>query len=689
MTTHQNNRQVPRHPHQQSVTFRKRLAALTTSLCLLTMLQSVEGAVVNVTTASQLVSAVNSGATGDTVNVAAGTYLLTATLSPKANMIIQGAGRDLTILKAAATWTPGATGLPDDAINPNSAVRTAYLLDLGGNDGIHVSNLTLDGSGALHGAVYGNDADNLEIFNLYIKDFIWSGIRTWSMSNSLVSDCVFEDAGGTQGGIAGGGLYLTWVADSDLYDNYFFRSTGSTRNYFGIKGRQSRRCHFFNNTILTNFAIEFPFENDFDTEIDHNYFAGAISIPKSGGGGTVPASGVTFHIHHNYFTPSYSLEWSHNGSEVDHNLFDFSTASDGGNLISSWSDASQGPSLFHNNLVKNPGRGVYWSTNVMNNISFYNNHIIANTTVTPRTEGLFGFNTACNFTTITIKDNIIECIGQSRPLVRNTQSFSAVIQNNRLTNVSDSSNYTNASTGATQGPTSPIIFTCGVGDAYSVNGWTISGSPAFQWSFNETSGSTAASSGTIDLPVALTGSPVWTSGKRAGAIQFNGTNQYGTVSDNRTLDGANQLTISLWVRPGTLNGGAQFLVSKFISNNTSPFLSVFFYTGNKLYIDLDGKGNRFSSSTVFQNNTWYHLAVVYDGTLASAQRVKLYVNGVLDVTATETSATLPNSLSTDSLYVAQGDSTGRNRFNGLLDELGVYKTALTAAQISSLATYGY
>ncbi len=432
--------------------------------------------VINVNTAAQLTSAVNNGAAGDTINIAAGTYQLSATLTPKANMTINGAGMGSTILVPASTWNPGTTGLPDNATDHNSAVKTAYLFNLEANKGIKIRNLTADGAGRLHGAVYGNDCDNLELSRLHIRNFIWSGVRTWRMDNAVVERCEFEDAGGVHGGVTGGGLYLTWVKTSRFSHNWFHRSPGSTRNFYGIKAREARGSRFNHNTILVNFSMEFPHEHDYDNEIDHNYIWGVISLPKNGGGGYVPPSGITFHIHHNYFSSSYAIEGPRNGMEISHNLFDLTNSpayGDGGNIISSWGDTAQGATKFHNNLIKDPGRGIFWSQNVYNNFSFYNNHVIANRTATPRTEGFFGFNTATTFSTIVIKDNIIECINQPRPLMRNTQSHAAVIQNNTLINVSDSGSYANANTGATRGPTAPLYFKCGADEEFLVNQWTI------------------------------------------------------------------------------------------------------------------------------------------------------------------------------------------------------------------------
>ena len=145
---------------------------------------------------------------------------------------------------------------------------------------------------------------------------------------------------------------------------------------------------------------------------------------------------------------------------------------DGGNLISAFGNvAAKGPASFHNNLVSNPGRGVIWINEIFNNLEVRNNHIITRTTPTPRQEGLFGFNPASDFKTITIRDNLIECEGQARPLLRSKESYGATIQNNTLTNVSDTDRYENPKGKTRAGLEEPLKFECGVHGQFAVNGW--------------------------------------------------------------------------------------------------------------------------------------------------------------------------------------------------------------------------
>ncbi len=432
-----------------------------------------------VDTSAALVAAVRDGAEGTTIEIAAGTFELEAPLEPKARMTLKGAGMDKTIITHVAGWKPSTKTLPDPEMKTQGMDTTAYLVRLKDKAaGITLSDMTLRGP-QLHGAIYGWGNKDLHVHHVRIKETLWTGLRTFSMAGAKIHDCEFIDAGGRwdkgkpgeKGGITGGAIFAIWLADCDIADNRFVRTRmGKAEEFYGIKGRQAKRCRIHHNTIEVNFSMEFPFENDEDVEIDHNVCHGTISIPKHAGG-PVPKSGRTFHIHHNWMKPSYSIEFVRNGVEVSHNLFDFDLKQDGGNLISGFGKApAKGPASFHNNLVSNPGRGVIWLNEVFDNLEIRNNHIIVRTTATPRKEGLFGLNSSTDFKTIVIRDNIIECEGQPRPLLRNKESYGAVIENNALTNISDIELYKNPRSDKPVGLEKPLKFECGVHGEFTIDG---------------------------------------------------------------------------------------------------------------------------------------------------------------------------------------------------------------------------
>lgn len=427
-----------------------------------------------------LVAAVRDGAEGAAIEVAAGTFELEAPLEPKTGMTLKGAGMDKTIITHVGSWKPSTKTLPDPEMTTKGMDTRAYLIRLKDKAAnVTISDLTLRGP-QLHGAIYGWDNQNLHLHHLRIQDTLWSGLRTFLLKGAKIHDCEFIDAGGRwergepglKGGITGGGIFAIWMADSEISHNSFVRTQmGKADEFYGIKGRQGKRCHIHHNTFKVNFSIEFPFEGDEDVEIDHNICHGTISIPKYAGG-SVPKSGRTFYIHHNWMLDSYSIEFVRNGVEISHNLFDFDVQKDGGNLISAFGKAAaKGPASFHNNLVNNPGRGVIWINEVFNNLEIRNNHVITRTTSTPRKEGLFGFNPVCDFKTISIRDNVIECRGQARPLLRAQESYGAEIRNNQLTNISDTNRFDNPRSNQRAGLEKPLKFECGVHGEYTVDGW--------------------------------------------------------------------------------------------------------------------------------------------------------------------------------------------------------------------------
>ncbi|MEN8679370.1 MAG: hypothetical protein ABF391_04890 [Akkermansiaceae bacterium] len=433
------------------------------------------------TTSEALIKAVASGRENSTIELGPGTFKIPGPLDLKSGMTLKGAGMETTIITHVDDWKPSVKTLPDPEMKTKGMDTRAYLVCLEDKaDGVTISNLTLTGP-QLHGAIYGFGNTNLHIHHTRIQDVLWSGIRTFAMQKVKIHDCEFIDAGGrwkrggipgVKGGITGGAIFAIWMKDSEVSHNRFRRTQMNKEDeFYGIKVRQSKRSRFHHNTIKVNFSMEFPFENDEDNEIDHNICHGTLSIPKHAGG-PVPKSGKTFHIHHNLMLDTYSIEFVRNGVEIDHNLFDFPTDKDHGNLISGFGKApAKGPATFHNNLVKNPGRGVIWINEPYDNLTVRNNHIITNTTSTPRTEGLFGFNARCDFGTFRFENNLIECQGQARPLFRNDESAGAKISNNRLVNIADTGRYQNPQTDATVGLEKPLNFQCGVHGETTVNGW--------------------------------------------------------------------------------------------------------------------------------------------------------------------------------------------------------------------------
>ncbi|MEM7559343.1 MAG: hypothetical protein AAF394_09475, partial [Planctomycetota bacterium] len=399
-----------------------------------------------------------------------------------ADIDVLGAGSNQTRLTNLSDFAFTRADITDGEISVNSVNRAGYLVDFDKNaDGASLRDIELLGQGLI-GGVFAFKADDLEVSHTRFDTFLWSGFRSFNLQGSVIHSNEFVDAGGRKLknngslGATGGGIFSTFHGTSEVYNNSFDRSEDSEVNFFGIKGRKWNDSRIHHNTIDTNFSVELPFENDRSVEIDHNWFAGVVSIPKFAGG-PVFEDGYSFRLHHNYFQTSYSIEGARNNLEIDNNVFDFSILADGGNLITNFgSQVVPGPTSFTNNLVVNPGRGLFSTGGVHNELTFANNLVIANQTITPRQEGLIGLKVSDNngnatdFSTVTVKDNIVEVRGLERSLFRNEESFTANIENNSLVGVSDAGQFDNAATGATQGPLGSLQFHVGVGGKIFIDG---------------------------------------------------------------------------------------------------------------------------------------------------------------------------------------------------------------------------
>jgi len=172
------------------------------------------------------------------------------------------------------------------------------------------------------------------------------------------------------------------------------------------------------------------------------------------------------------------------------------------------------------------------------------------------------------------------------------------------------------------------------------------------------------------------------------SVAFSGAaTSYARIPDSATLDSTDRMTISFWMNPSLVDGSARAILSKRMGINTQTSYSIFLYTGSRLFVDLVNNDNRFSTHAAFSPNRWYHVAIVYDGTLASAQRAKVYVNGTLDITASETAASIPDTVS--NLTIGILNENYATRYAGSLDEIMIIKgRALSSEEVSQLYRRG-
>jgi hypothetical protein len=170
---------------------------------------------------------------------------------------------------------------------------------------------------------------------------------------------------------------------------------------------------------------------------------------------------------------------------------------------------------------------------------------------------------------------------------------------------------------------------------------------------------------------------------RAGS--FNGSACI-DIPDAQTLHGATGLTLSAWIFPTQLdNANANGVISKRIGMANQSEYNLYVWTNDRVYVDLDGENNRFNGVTTIKNNAWTQLTMVFDGSKPEAQRVTTYVNGKIDITSSESSASLTaytSALHVGCMPAPTAAPPSMQYFTGQLDEVVIWNRALTDTEIA-------
>ena len=225
---------------------------------------------------------------------------------------------------------------------------------------------------------------------------------------------------------------------------------------------------------------------------------------------------------------------------------------------------------------------------------------------------------------------------------------------------------------ASAGATSPSTSSRALASV-KANGAALAAGLVGAWGFDEGSGLSvgdASGSGNVGSVVGASWS---TAGKFGGALVFNGSNARVNVPDSASLHLTGGMTLEAWVYPATTSNGWRDVVYKGNDN--------YYLEGSSLNGGRPAGGGTFGGAnanvyagSALAANTWSHLALTYDGAA-----LRLYVNGTLVSTQAQTGSI---AVSSNPLQIG-GDTIWGQYFNGRIDEVRVYNTALSAASIQT------
>lgn len=206
-------------------------------------------------------------------------------------------------------------------------------------------------------------------------------------------------------------------------------------------------------------------------------------------------------------------------------------------------------------------------------------------------------------------------------------------------------------------------------------------------SWNGTTGEAKDSSGNGNNGTA--GNSATTGVGKFGKAGVLGSNKYLSVTDSTTIDPANTVTVSTWVKGSAQNQPNIGIVSKRYHASNDPYNSYGIGTQNSFNPPFtfcisnnaqSGTLTCATSTTNINTSSWQHVVGTYDGS-----NIKIYVNGILEGTTAAANYTLTYS----NLPLTIGCySTNNQCWSGSIDESRIYNRSLSPSEVTDLYNFG-
>jgi hypothetical protein len=180
-------------------------------------------------------------------------------------------------------------------------------------------------------------------------------------------------------------------------------------------------------------------------------------------------------------------------------------------------------------------------------------------------------------------------------------------------------------------------------------------------------------------PGIIEGNAVWrpSGGQQAGALEFDGVDDYVTIPGFTGILGNNPRTCAAWVNSSSSVGSILFWgdieAGRIWRFKIHPINNI-----RTLTVALSGGG--INGSTPIPVDRWVHVAAVLPEGKSNAQDIQLFVNGIQETITRVT----PIAINTSALSDVRIGADEAQYFKGLLDDVRIYDRALSAAEIASM-----
>jgi Concanavalin A-like lectin/glucanases superfamily len=222
-----------------------------------------------------------------------------------------------------------------------------------------------------------------------------------------------------------------------------------------------------------------------------------------------------------------------------------------------------------------------------------------------------------------------------------------------------------------------------------VSGAAASSNLVSYYSFDDLNTAPAATDSISSNDAIKNGNPVPTSSTdvpysspdNLGSAQFDGLNY---LEINNTI--GDSFTICAWVKTASVGGGAHWTSAPIVDSETGGWALDFGFGINdqgKLMFGNGGYDNSaqydswVSGNAVVNDSNWHHVCATRDN---SNGAVNLFVDGVLDNQGTTGTGILTSN---PKIKIGNG-SDGNQPFVGLIDDLRIYDSVLTAEEVAEV-----
>jgi MSHA biogenesis protein MshQ len=209
------------------------------------------------------------------------------------------------------------------------------------------------------------------------------------------------------------------------------------------------------------------------------------------------------------------------------------------------------------------------------------------------------------------------------------------------------------------------------------------------WAFNENQGAVARNSAISEYNGKINGAK-WVPGKIGSALEFNGAGDFVEVKDTAENSpfALTSMSISAWIKPSAYPSGDAPVWCAGIAGkgyNSESTYGIRLHCDGRLHFRAYGPFGESGKMASFDCrgekdkevslNEWHHVAVTYDNV-----KVKLFLDGKLDSAYKENR--LPG-INKQSIFIGFTSPVSERYFKGIIDEVKIYKGALTDAEVEA------